>query len=71
MNTDMVQQAGIRPRTTVDDGADAVMRLVTMEDPPSGAYFDGLEQSRADDQAYDAAARARLRSLSEELTGRR
>jgi len=70
MNTDMVQEAGIRPRATVDEGADAVMQLVTMPDPPSGSYFNGLEEARADNQAYDADARARLRALSQELTTR-
>jgi NAD(P)-dependent dehydrogenase (short-subunit alcohol dehydrogenase family) len=70
MNTDMVLEAGIRPRATIDEGADAVMQLVTMEDPPNGQYFDGLEPARANDEAYDSDARARLRELSEALTAR-
>jgi NAD(P)-dependent dehydrogenase (short-subunit alcohol dehydrogenase family) len=70
MNTDMVLEAGIRPRATIDEGADAVMQLVTMEDPSNGQYFDGLEPARANDQAYDSDARARLRELSEALTAR-
>lgn len=68
MNTGMVRDAGIRPRATVDEGADAVMHLVTMTDPPTGAYFNGMERARANEQAYDADARARLRALSRELT---
>jgi NAD(P)-dependent dehydrogenase (short-subunit alcohol dehydrogenase family) len=34
----------------------------------SGRFYDRLEESRADSQAYDPQARARLRALSEELT---
>ena len=36
MATDMVREAGIAPRATVDEGADAVMRLITSEDVQSG-----------------------------------
>ncbi|RUZ94054.1 3-oxoacyl-ACP reductase, partial [Mesorhizobium sp. M7A.F.Ca.CA.002.05.1.1] len=32
-------------------------------------YFDGLRESRADTQAYDAKARQRLRALSLDLIG--
>jgi hypothetical protein len=35
----------------------------------SGMFFDGLKQARANEQAYDAEARARLRALSLKLTG--
>ena len=35
----------------------------------SGGYFNGLEAARANDQAYDLAARRQLRELSERLTG--
>jgi hypothetical protein len=35
----------------------------------TGLYFDGLRESRANAQAYDAAARERLRTLSLALTG--
>jgi hypothetical protein len=35
----------------------------------SGLYFNGLREARADPQAYDAAARRKLRALSLELTG--
>jgi NAD(P)-dependent dehydrogenase (short-subunit alcohol dehydrogenase family) len=70
MDTRMVQRAGLTPRATVDEGADAVMHLVT-DDVGSGGYFNGLRAARANDQAYDAQARARLWALSEELTGAR
>lgn len=64
----MVQEAGVRPRSTVAEGAEAVINLVTAPGIESGAYVDGLRPARANDQAYDAAARARLRALSRELT---
>ena len=35
----------------------------------SGLYFDGLRETRPNAQAYDRAARAKLRALSLELTG--
>ncbi|MBI2822980.1 MAG: 3-oxoacyl-ACP reductase, partial [Acidobacteria bacterium] len=35
----------------------------------SGQYFNSLKPERANDQAYDEAARAKLRKLSMELTG--
>jgi len=67
----MVRSGGITPRTTVDEGADAVMQLVTAADLESGQFFNGLRPGRANAQAYDADARARLRALSRELTGTR
>ena len=71
MDTPMVRRAGVTPRATVDEGADAVMQLVTSPDIGSGGYFSGLRPRRANDQAYDEEARAMLRRLSEELTGTR
>ncbi|HET9949060.1 MAG TPA: SDR family oxidoreductase [Longimicrobiales bacterium] len=70
MDTEMVRRAGVRPRSTVDEGADAVMRLIT-EDVGSGGYFNGQRPARAHEQAYDASAREQLRRVSEELTGLR
>ena len=71
MDTPMVTRGGGTPRTTVAQGADAVMQLVTSPDIGSGGYFNGLRRSRANVQAYDEEARARLWRLSEELTGTR
>jgi len=68
MDTRMVERAGIEPRSTVDEGADAVMQLIT-EDVGTGGYFNGLRAARANAQAYDEDARRRLRELSENLTG--
>ncbi len=69
MDTGMVRRAGRTPRATVGEGADAVMQLITAPDIGSGGYFNGLRPSRANAQAYDEEARAKLRRLSEELTG--
>ena len=69
MDTPMVRRAGVTPRATVDEGADAVMQLVTSPDIGSGGYFVGQRPSRANGQAYEEEARARLWRLSEELTG--
>ena len=69
MPTGMVMRAGATPRSTIAEGADAVMQLVDSDDYESGQYFSGLEPTRANDQAYDAEARARLKRLSQELTG--
>ncbi len=69
MPTGMVRRAGVEPRSTIDEGADAVMQLVDSDDYESGQYFSGLRPTRANDQAYDAGARARLKRVSQELTG--
>ena len=71
MNTPMVLNAGVTPRATIEEGANAVMQLVTSPDIGSGGYFTGLRPTRANAQAYDAQARARLKRLSEQLTGAR
>ena len=57
------------PISTIADGVEATMRLLT--EPPEevgGRYFNVLRESRADGQAYDADARRRLHELSEQLT---
>jgi NAD(P)-dependent dehydrogenase (short-subunit alcohol dehydrogenase family) len=70
MDTPMVRAAGVPPRSTVDEGADALMNLIVGPDIESGQYFDGLRPARAHAQAYDAEARARLREVTEALTRR-
>jgi NAD(P)-dependent dehydrogenase (short-subunit alcohol dehydrogenase family) len=69
MDTPMVQEAGVRPRATVAEGANAVVNLVTGEDIESGSYYNGLREARAAAQAYDEDARNQLRALSQQLTG--
>ena len=68
MDTAMVRNAGATPRTTVDEGADGVMQLVT-DDVGTGNYFVRQRAVRANRQAYDEEDRARLRQLSLQLTG--
>jgi NAD(P)-dependent dehydrogenase (short-subunit alcohol dehydrogenase family) len=70
MDTTMVRTAGITPWSTVEEGADAILNLALSPalEGRSGLYFDGLQEARADSQAYDAAARRRLRMLSLQLT---
>jgi NAD(P)-dependent dehydrogenase (short-subunit alcohol dehydrogenase family) len=71
MDTTMVRQSGTTPWSTVEQGADAIMNLATSPaiEGRSGLYFDGLQESRADAQAYDVKAQQRLRALSFKLTG--
>ena len=59
------------PISTLKSGVDATVRLVLDRalNGVSGRYYNGRRQARAHRQAYDPAARARLRTLSEQLTG--
>jgi NAD(P)-dependent dehydrogenase (short-subunit alcohol dehydrogenase family) len=71
MDTTMVRLSGARPISTVEQGGAAILQLV--DDPAfagrSGLYFNGMQESRADRQAYDEDARRRLRALSFDLVG--
>src|SRR3954451_19035698 len=62
---------GMDPRSTVQEGIDATVRLVA--DPElegvTGVYFNVQQAARAIDQAYDPDAQRRLRELSEQLVG--
>ena len=69
MDTDMVLERGARARSSVDEGADAVMFAIESDGLESGQYLNQTRQSRADEQAYDPEARARLRALARQLTG--
>jgi len=71
MATTMVRQAGATPRSTVEEGGRAILELAAspLVEGVSGRYFDGLAESRADPQAHDAKARAKLWALSLKLTG--
>jgi NAD(P)-dependent dehydrogenase (short-subunit alcohol dehydrogenase family) len=71
MNTTMVRAGGITPMSTVEQGGDAILHLVTGDDveSKSGLFFNGMNEAKANPQAYDATARRRLRALSLELTG--
>ena len=69
MPTGMVLRAGAQPRSTIDEGADAVMQLEVSEEIEGGQFFRGLVPAQANAQAYDMQARASLKALSRELTG--
>ena len=71
MNTTMVRAGGITPISTVEQGGAAILHLVTGADVAnkSGLFFNGMDEAKANPQAYDAAARKRLRTLSLELAG--
>jgi NAD(P)-dependent dehydrogenase (short-subunit alcohol dehydrogenase family) len=71
MDTTMVRQSGTRPTSTVDEGADAILALAVSPDlgGKTGLYFDRKRPARAEAQAYDERACARLRELSLSLTG--
>ncbi|HEV2874690.1 MAG TPA: NYN domain-containing protein [Thermoleophilaceae bacterium] len=70
MDTKMVLENLGRPRSSVEEGVEAVLRLVGDPglDGVSGRFFDGTRESAAHAQAYDAAARRRLGEESERLT---
>jgi len=71
MNTTMVREGGITPISTVEQGGEAILHLAAGDDMAgkSGLFFNGMQQAQANPQAYDAAARRRLRELSLELAG--
>jgi NAD(P)-dependent dehydrogenase (short-subunit alcohol dehydrogenase family) len=71
MNTTMVREGGITPISTVEQGGEAILHLAVGDDVAgkSGLFFNGMQQAQANAQAYDEAARQRLRTLSLGLTG--
>jgi NAD(P)-dependent dehydrogenase (short-subunit alcohol dehydrogenase family) len=71
MNTTMVRAGGITPMSTVEQGGAAILHLVRGDDVAnkSGLFFNGMNEMKANAQAYDDAARKRLRELSLKLTG--
>jgi NAD(P)-dependent dehydrogenase (short-subunit alcohol dehydrogenase family) len=71
MDTAMVRETFGRVLSSVEDGVGPVVRLAIGDDAAglSGRYFDGMGESRADAQAYDPDARARLWELSTRLAG--
>jgi NAD(P)-dependent dehydrogenase (short-subunit alcohol dehydrogenase family) len=69
MPTKMVTHAGVSPIDSLETGVRATMNLVASPELShvSGRYFDRLTEARGHPQAYDPAARSRLRDLSERL----
>jgi NAD(P)-dependent dehydrogenase (short-subunit alcohol dehydrogenase family) len=70
MNTTMVRAGGITPMSTVEQGGDAILHLVEGDDiaNKSGLFFNGMNEAKVNQQAYDEGARKHLRKLSLELT---
>jgi NAD(P)-dependent dehydrogenase (short-subunit alcohol dehydrogenase family) len=71
MDTNMVRGSLGRPMSSVQQGADATLRLIADPalDGVSGRFFNGMREERPDAQAEDAAARRRLWEESERLAG--
>ncbi len=72
MDTKMVfEGTGYFPgvRSTTQQGADALLRLILAPEleAVSGRYFDGQQEARANDQAYDVTARRQLLDISQRL----
>lgn len=72
MDTAMVRESGHAPVSSVEEGVEAVARLVTDPelDGVSGRYFHGTREAQPDPQADDPAVRSWLRGLSDALVGR-
>jgi NAD(P)-dependent dehydrogenase (short-subunit alcohol dehydrogenase family) len=72
MDTKMVLETFGRATSSVQEGAEATVRLAVSPelDGVTGRYFDGIHEARANRQAHDEEARKRLWALSEELCGR-
>jgi NAD(P)-dependent dehydrogenase (short-subunit alcohol dehydrogenase family) len=71
MDTKMVTGGGGSPQSSVQEGAEATLRLLADPglDGQSGRFFDGQRESGTHRQANDAEARQRLWQESERLTG--
>jgi NAD(P)-dependent dehydrogenase (short-subunit alcohol dehydrogenase family) len=69
MDTPMVTESGRRPLASVEDGANAVMQLAVGKNVAgrTGLYFNQMNEAKANQQAYDAAARQKLWDLSVKL----
>jgi NAD(P)-dependent dehydrogenase (short-subunit alcohol dehydrogenase family) len=71
MDTPMVLGPGGTPQSSVEEGVEATLRLITDEslDGVTGTFYNGKRDWRPDDQANDPAARKQLWEESERLTG--
>ena len=69
MNTAMVTRGGITPVSTVEQGGEATMRLITDPalDAVTGQFFDGLRTSRALPEAYDRQFRRQLGEVTDRM----
>ncbi len=66
LDTNMVREAGIKPLGSAESGADAEVYLATSPavEGVTGKYFNVSSEAKAHAQAYDKAARKRLRELT-------
>lgn len=69
MATSMVLNRGGTPMATIDEGADPVLQVIMSPLAGNGNYWRQATNARAQAQAYDLDARARLRELSMRLAG--
>ena len=71
MDTNMVLGPGGTPQSSVEEGVEATLRLITDPslDGVTGGFFNGMRDWRPDAQADDPEARRRLWEESERLTG--
>jgi NAD(P)-dependent dehydrogenase (short-subunit alcohol dehydrogenase family) len=71
LDTKMVRESSAAPLGTAESGAEVEIYVAT--DPGlegrTGIYFEEKREARAHEQAYDRAARKKLRQISAELTG--
>ncbi|SFQ10970.1 SDR family oxidoreductase [Parafilimonas terrae] len=70
LDTNMVNDAGIKPLGTAQSGADAEVYLATSEDLKNitGKYFNIKKEAKVHTQAYDLEAREKLRAITLKLT---
>ena len=66
MATTMARALNVKPRSTIAEGVESVINAITTTEP-TGTYFNQLKPAKALAQAYDPAAREKLRTLSERL----
>lgn len=70
MDTAMVRDLGMAPRTSVDEGRDHVLGLIRAPELEAGAFYvEGQAVQPNNPQPHDEAAREKLMALSAELTG--
>lgn len=71
MPTKIVLESGVKPASSLEEGARATLRLITDPglDAITGRFFNGTAEAEPDPQARDTGARHRLHELSDRLCG--
>ncbi len=69
MGTTMALALKVTPRSTIAEGVESVIYAMTTTEP-TGTFFNQLKPWKPQAQANDAAAREKLRLLSEQLIGK-